>query len=458
MPCTSVFKDTNHVLVYMPLLVTCCVLLLLTLMTLRLLQRQRRLTQQLHEQRTLLDATSDGLLLLDEQGLIRQHNAAAASMLNATAPLLGTTLQHWLPQLPAHDSLPTQQRLALAATNTTQAMGIRRIHRAGLADAILLTRTAPLAEAPTEDVERFKRSQYFASIGTWDWSIDSDRLYWSEAIYSMFGFKPGEVTPSYSLFCSCVHPDDREQVRAGELRCIATGHNHDEEYRVVWPDGSIRWLRETGNVLKDANGQAIKMMGVVRDITEEKASVSQLQQLARHDPLTGLPNRLMLEEQMARSLSRARHDERRMALVFIDLNGFKQINDQHGHAIGDQLLVGVAQRLLKTLRESDVVARLGGDEFVLIIEGLSRTNSLQEEAQLISEKILQRLTPPMLLGSTHHQIGASLGIAMYPDHGPNVDSLIHIADQAMYRAKRNGNNQYCLGNASSDGQPQSILR
>jgi diguanylate cyclase (GGDEF)-like protein len=161
-----------------------------------------------------------------------------------------------------------------------------------------------------------------------------------------------------------------------------------------------------------------------------------------------LPNRLQLEEQMAHSLERARSDGTRMALVFIDLNGFKQINDEHGHAVGDQLLVGVAQRLLKTLRESDFVARLGGDEFVLIIEGLSRNNSLQDDAQLISDKILQRLTPPMLLDNTRHQIGASLGIAMYPDHGPNIDSLILIADQAMYRAKRNGNNQYCLGAAS----------
>lgn len=445
MPRSSRSKDVNHVLAHMPLLATGLALLLTGSLTLLLLRRQRRLKQQVREQRALLDASADGLLLLDEEGLIQRHNAAAATLLNADAALRGTPLQQWLPQLPAHDSLPAHQRLPLPTADTSQAVDVRRIQRAGRGDTIVLTLATPQPNAPAEDAERFKRSQYFASIGTWDWSIDSDTLYWSEAIYGMFGFKPAEVTPSYSLFCSCVHPDDREQVRAGELRCIATGHNHDEEYRVVWPDGSIRWLRETGNVLKDGNGQAIKMMGVVRDITEEKASVSQLQKLARHDPLTGLPNRLQLEEQMARSLARARSDGTRMALVFIDLNGFKKINDEHGHAVGDQLLVGVAQRLLKTLRESDFVARLGGDEFVLIIEGLSRSNSLQDDAQLISEKILQRLTPPMLLGTTHHPIGASLGIAMYPEHGPNIDSLIHIADQAMYRAKRNGNNQYCLG-------------
>ncbi|WP_339906700.1 diguanylate cyclase domain-containing protein [Pseudomonas guineae] len=432
-------------LAHTPLLVTGLALLLMATSTLLLLQRQRRLKQQLHNHRALLDASANGLLLLDDKGLIHLHNAAASNLLSANTSLQGTALQQWLPQLAAHDTLPAHQRLSLPSSGIPQAVDIHRIRRAGRGDALVLTLATPLPEAPAEDVERFKRSQYFACIGTWDWSIDTDTLYWSEAIYAMFGFKQGEVTPSYSLFCSCVHPDDREQVRAGELQCIESGHNHDEEYRVVWPDGSIHWLRETGNVVKDASGQAIKMMGVVRDISAEKASVSQLEKLAHHDPLTGLPNRLQLEEHMARSLSRAHSDNTRMALVFIDLNGFKQINDEHGHAVGDQLLVGIAQRLLKALRESDFVARLGGDEFVVIIEGLSRSNSLEKEAQQISEKILQRLAQPMLLGHTQHTIGASLGVAMYPDHGPSIDSLIHIADQAMYRAKSNGNNQYYLG-------------
>jgi diguanylate cyclase (GGDEF)-like protein/PAS domain S-box-containing protein len=437
------------VLAQTPLLVTGLVFLLMAASTLLLLQRQRRLKQQLQDHRALLNASANGLLLLDAEGLIHLHNAAAATLLNANTPLLGTALQQWLPQLAAHDTLPAHQRLPFVRDDIPQAIDICRIRRAGHGDALVLTLATSLPDAPAEDAERFKRSQYFACIGTWDWSIGTDTLYWSEAIYAMFGFKQGEVTPSYSLFCSCVHPDDREQVRAGELRCIESGYNHDEEYRVIWSDGSIHWLRETGNVVKDASGQAIKMMGVVRDITAEKASVSQLEQLALHDPLTGLPNRLQLEEHMACSLSCARSDDTRMALVFIDLNGFKLINDEHGHAVGDELLVGIAQRLLKTLRESDFVARLGGDEFVVIIEGLSRNNSLEKEAQQISEKILQRLTQPMLLNNTHHVIGASLGVAMYPDHGSNIDSLIHIADQAMYRAKSNGNNQYYLGMPAS---------
>jgi diguanylate cyclase (GGDEF)-like protein len=115
-------------------------------------------------------------------------------------------------------------------------------------------------------------------------------------------------------------------------------------------------------------------------------------------------------------------------------------------------LVATAQRLQQTLRESDLVARLGGDEFVVVVEGLTLGKSPHEEAQLIGEKILQRLSQPLSLGNASHRVGASLGIALYPEHGPNIDSLIHIADQAMYAAKRSGNNQYRLGMADT-GEP-----
>ncbi len=410
------------------------------------LLRLRRTEKFLAQHRALLHALPEGLLLVNRDGRISMHNATAARLLgHPAASLQGMPLPRWLPQPAKHDVTPTRQHILLPADGTPQMVDVNRIPAATHGHAFVLTQATHQHDNPGEDVERFKRSQYFACIGTWDWSIDTDKLYWSEAIYAMFGFKAGEVTPSYELFCACVHPDDREQVRAGELRCIASGHNHDEEYRVIWPDGSVHWLRETGNVVKDASGQPIKMMGVVRDISEEKASVNRLKKIARHDPLTGLPNRLLLEEFLTHALARARSNATRVALVFIDLNGFKQINDEHGHAVGDQLLVSTARRLQQTLRESDMVARLGGDEFVVIIESLKLSKSLHNEAQIISENILQRLSQPISLGNASHQVGASLGIAMFPEHGPNIDSLIHIADQAMYAAKRNGNNQYCLG-------------
>ncbi|AZC17877.1 sensor domain-containing diguanylate cyclase [Pseudomonas sp. CMR5c] len=302
-----------------------------------------------------------------------------------------------------------------------------------------------LSQGRPDTVERFERSQYFARIGTWDWEVDTQHLYWSEAIYGMFGFKVGEVVPSYELFCSCVHPEDRERVRAGELHCLRTGDNHDEEYRVIWPDGSIHWLRETGNVVRNGHNATVKMMGVVRDITDEKVSTRQLQRLAHFDPLTGLPNRLMLEQRLSRALEQARLDQTRVALVFVDLNGFKAINDQYGHAIGDRVLSVTAQRLQGVLRSSDTVARIGGDEFVVILEGLSPALDLAEEAGRIGEKIFSQLTPPVEVDDRRHSVGSSLGVAVFPDHGARMDQLLHVADLAMYEAKRSGNNQYRLG-------------
>lgn len=305
-------------------------------------------------------------------------------------------------------------------------------------------------DAIGDDAERFRRSQYFARIGTWDWDVDTEKLYWSEAIYAMFGYKVDEVVPSYELFCASVHPDDRAKVRAGELRCIETGENHDEEYRVIWPDGSIHWLRETGNVVKNVHDSVIKMMGVVRDITEEKAWASQLHTLAHNDALTGLPNRLVLEERLSRALERARDSGTRVVLVFLDLNGFKDINDLHGHAAGDRILVAAANRLKHLMRVSDTVARIGGDEFVLIFEGLAQQGiGLSEEIHRLCAKVLVELSVPISLDEQQVRIGSSLGVAVFPDHAVSMDTLIHIADLAMYDAKRSGNNQYRLGRSAA---------
>ena len=187
------------------------------------------------------------------------------------------------------------------------------------------------------------------------------------------------------------------------------------------------------------------MMGIVRDITNEKRSANELRKLAHRDPLTGLPNRLMLEQRLFEALTRARARQTRLALVFIDLNQFKAINDQLGHASGDEVLLAVAQRLRSAVRSSDMVARLGGDEFVVLLEGLSRSSRVTDEAHQISEKLFASLAPVITLQGRDYRIGASLGVALFPDHAATLDKLIHAADLAMYSAKRSGNNQYRLG-------------
>lgn len=419
--------------------------LLVVLVALVMQIRGRRSERaRLELQQRLIEQLPDAVFLVDARGMVVHHNAAAQQLCEGDAT--GSPLASWLPQV---DRRERQSTLLHRRDGNTLPVEITWLapgtERPTARENLVLVRSAMTTAQVGDDAERFKRSQYFARIGTWDWRIDTDELYWSDAIYGMFGYQVGEVTPSYERFCASVHPDDKVRVRAGELRCIETGQNHDEEYRVVWADGTVRWLRETGNVVSDEHGRAIRMMGIVRDITEEKAWTSELRQLAHHDPLTGLPNRLVFEDRLAQAIEHARRDRTRVMLVFIDLNGFKEINDRHGHAAGDSLLVTVGTRLQQALRAADTVARLGGDEFVVIVEELSPRGSLADEAQHIADKILAALTPPIVIDQTPHEIGASLGIAAYPDHAQTMDKLIHIADLAMYAAKRSGSDRHCLG-------------
>lgn len=409
------------------------------------LQRQAR--ARLNQLDALISGTSDGVLTVDAHGVVIGLNAAAARMFGQSDDAQADiSLSDLLPDMPAGDVLAdaTFRMDAVRANGVVFPVEVSCIgpgEQGGNTRILLVHDLSRVRAGVTDDEHRFKQSQYFARIGTWDWRVDTDELYWSDAIYGMFGYKPGEVTPSYSLFCDAVHPDDRERVRQGELRCIETGENHDEEYRVVWPDGHIRWLRETGNVIKDDTGETVKMMGVVRDITEEREASDQIRDLAFNDPLTRLPNRIIFEDRLSKAIERAKRHKKRVAVVFIDLDGFKQINDQRGHAAGDRILIATGQRLMSAVRASDTVARLGGDEFTVVLEDLET----DAEIHGLADKILTAVSAPMALDDKTCRVGASLGISIYPEHAKTLDKLIHLADQAMYAAKARGTNLYRIG-------------
>ncbi|HLO76261.1 MAG TPA: diguanylate cyclase [Magnetospirillum sp.] len=304
--------------------------------------------------------------------------------------------------------------------------------------ARLLRRAQVAAQAENlalqTELDRLRKSQTFSGVGTWDWLVDTDTLHWSDEIYPMFGFAPGEVVPTYSLFCSMVHPDDARRVREGEIACTAGTRLYDQRYRVVWRDGTVRWLSETGDIIVDDDGLPVRMIGTVRDVTEEKAREQRMQHLAFHDELTGLHNRAYFNIRMEDALARARRQSGLMALAFIDLDRFKPINDLHGHAAGDAVLVALAQRLQQTVRATDCVARLGGDEFVVVLEHLSTP----DEATALASKLLNAVRAPFALDGLTLNLDASVGIALYPVHADNAVSLIEQADRAMYAAKAAG--------------------
>ena len=177
---------------------------------------------------------------------------------------------------------------------------------------------------------------------------------------------------------------------------------------------------------------------VLRDISERKENEERIRRLAHHDSLTGLPNRNLLHDRMAQALARVRRNGGRLAILFVDLDKFKPINDKFGHKIGDMVLVEVAQRLQESVRNSDTVARIGGDEFAVILEDISRSS----EAARIAAKIVTHLSAPIETPDHSCHIGASVGVALFPDDGQDLDEVIKAADQAMYRVKKAGRNGY----------------
>jgi diguanylate cyclase (GGDEF)-like protein/PAS domain S-box-containing protein len=191
------------------------------------------------------------------------------------------------------------------------------------------------------------------------------------------------------------------------------------------------------NIAEMKLGGHTHFVGIVRDITERKIAEEKLTHLALYDQLTELPNRRNFIDKLEFSLFSARRIESIVALLFVDLDGFKKINDTLGHAMGDHLLSEVARRLLANTRRSDIAARMGGDEFTVILNHLKKV----EDASYVAEKIIKAINQPIDLNGTPCNIGASIGIAIYPDHGENINDLINAADNAMYQAKANGKNQ-----------------
>lgn len=188
----------------------------------------------------------------------------------------------------------------------------------------------------------------------------------------------------------------------------------------------------------------------VRLLYKELASYSkQQQELALHDPLTGLPNRRLLEDRIATALQHAARQQRRAAVMYLDLDGFKAINDTHGHAYGDEILKQVAQRLVNSSRKEDTVARIGGDEFVIVMGDVGTLGDAQEPATKLIEVVAQ----PYQVNGLTLQLSTSLGIALYPDDASSVDNLMHVADAALYEAKRTGKNRYCVASTCSSAKP-----
>ena len=469
-------------------------LALMSFLSLRLWQanqRWRRENQRVRDQslalaqsqqryRMLFETVQTGLVVQDQQGRITSHNLAAQRILRLPYEALqgATSLDARWQSIHEDGSVfpgelhPAMRTLATGLPCKGVVMGLKgldpfdavvwiRIDTAPLTDgdagrphAVLVSFIDITEECIAREQERVMRERYALAIegsqdGIWDWNLESDEIYYSPRWKAMIGYQPHELNDDVATFQQHVHPDDKA-LTAKRLRDYLDGRvsTYDPLFRFRHKLGHWLWIRARGACLRHSDGRPYRMAGSYQDVSAQHAYETQLETAAHYDALTGLPNRVLLSDRLRQMVSRCRRTGLSAVVVYLDLDGFKAVNDQHGHEAGDRLLVTVAQRMRAALRETDTMARLGGDEFVAVLcelDGLDAALPLIDRLLLACDESLVDATGVL-------QVSASAGVTVYPqdDDDLHADQLLRQADQAMYQAKLAGKHRYCFFDAELD--------
>ena len=312
--------------------------------------------------------------------------------------------------------------------------------------------------------------------------IKEQYLFASEGLGQIFGMNPAELTTrvtSKESEVDLLHVDDRERVQKTYDDFLSMGDSWNVEFRLVRADGEVRWVREVGKAHVTNRGIPEQTVGVIQDITDQKlaeqeiidarntlekqvhkrtrelaATIKQLQQeiaerekisaeldfMANHDALTGLPSLRLCKDRLEHSLAEARRNKQVTAVMFLDLDGFKKVNDSLGHEFGDLVLKVIADRIKVEIRETDTVARIGGDEFIIILSSLPELGIVER----IATSLIAEISRPIQIEQNSATVGASIGIALYPENGDSAQELMRSADRAMYQVKESGKNNFAF--------------
>ena len=304
-----------------------------------------------------------------------------------------------------------------------------------------------------ENEERWKFALEGSGEGVWDWNYLTGEAVFSRRWKELIGFEESEIGNNFSEWSGRMHPDDWLNVKAaiqdhvaGKTAFVAM------EYRMLCKDGRWLWMLARGMVVcRDADGKPLRLVGINVDISERKAAADKIENLAFYDTLTGLPNRRLLLDRLEQSLSSSARRQRHGALMLLDMDDFKTLNDTLGHDVGDQFLIEVARRLEASVRDGDTVGRLGGDEFVVIVEDFKDGSFAAMQAENVAMKILQAVSEPYQLdlssgsgieSTRSYHCTSSIGISLFHGKSVSADELLKRADTAMYQAKAAGRNAF----------------
>ncbi len=319
-----------------------------------------------------------------------------------------------------------------------------------------MLRASQAVDSLRQNEARFATAQRIAHIGSWEWNVQKDELYCSEELYRIFTVDAIGFDATYQSFLNSVHPLDREFVSTAIEEALYEKKPYNIDHRILLPDGAERIVHAEAEVSRNEDGRPVWMAGIMQDITERKRAEEQIYNLAYFDSLTGLPNRLLFKEHLGHALAHATRTNKLAAILFLDLDRFKQINDTLGHSIGDKLLQRVAECLVICVRKCDTigrgrgddlassVSRLGGDEFTVLLTDIDTV----QDAARVALRIINTVSQPFNLDGHEVIVTTSIGISLYPDDGKDVVTLIKNADTAMYHAKDQGRNNFQFYNQS----------
>lgn len=311
-------------------------------------------------------------------------------------------------------------------------------------------------KALRESQERYALVAQCAHDGLWDWNLKTNEIYFSPRWKSMLGYDDRELDNNLAEWFNRVHPEDIERFKA-QISAHLAGltNNFENEHRLLHQDGSYRWMLSCGLAVRDLEGTPYRIAGSQTDITSSKTTEAELLHQAFHDVLTGLPNRVCFVEQLERAIEQAKQDpDRVFAVLFLDLDRFKLVNDSLGHIVGDRLLIAIAHRLKTCVGAKDTIARLGGDEFTILLENVKDL----DRATQVADRICQELSLPFNLNGHEVFTSVSIGIAISTFGYDRAEDLLRDADTTMYRAKSTGKARYEVFDRAMQNQAMARLQ